>query len=89
MVGLLILGSLLASLSGCAGTHREVRVNGAPVSDTHPRKFLHGRGRPCHGLWASRSSWRAVSSWDAYDTRALIRGMLYQTGPTLSAGFAR
>ena len=55
MVRLLILGSLLASLSGCAGTHREVRVNGAPVSDT----------------------------------RALIRGMPHQTGPTLSTGFAR
>jgi hypothetical protein len=55
MVRLLILGSLLASLSGCAGPHREVRVDDAPVSDT----------------------------------RALIRGMLYQTGPTLSAGFAR
>ena len=37
-----------------------------PHSHTHPRKFLHGRGRPYHSLWASRSVWRAVSSWDAY-----------------------
>jgi hypothetical protein len=55
MIRMLLLGSLLSSPYGRAGTHREVRVNDAPVSDT----------------------------------RTLIRGMLYQTGPTPSAGFAR
>src|SRR5512135_1365677 len=32
------------------------------------RKFLHGRWRPRHRLWASCSGWRAFSFWDAYKT---------------------
>jgi len=34
MIRMLLLGLLMASLSGCAGARREVRVNNAPVSDT-------------------------------------------------------
>ena len=34
MIRMLLLGLLMASLSGCADARREVRVNNAPVSDT-------------------------------------------------------